>query len=156
MKLLERGLKIRYFILIIGLFAWTANASELTHSFKNPAFSGNGYSNHVLAIDQLQQQRKKEREDEQKALERELQRAEENTTLAKFLKNVESRIYANISKSLVDGMFEDDGATSGTAEIEGATITWNKDITSDTITVVILEEDGTTTELTVPLTGFGF
>jgi hypothetical protein len=147
---------MRYFILIIGLFAWTANASELTHSFKNPAFSGNGYSNHVLAIDQLQQQRKKEREDEQKALERELQRAEENTTLAKFLKNVESRIYANISKSLVDGMFEDDGATSGTAEIEGATITWNKDITSDTITVVILEEDGTTTELTVPLTGFGF
>lgn len=153
---MERGLKMRYFILIIGLFAWTANASELTHSFKNPAFSGNGYSNHVLAIDQLQQQRKKEREDEQKALERELQRAEENTTLAKFLKNVESRIYANISKSLVDGMFEDDGATSGTAEIEGATITWNKDITSDTITVVILEEDGTTTELTVPLTGFGF
>lgn len=153
---MERGLKMRYFILIIGLFAWTANASDLTHSFKNPAFSGNGYSNHVLAIDQLQQQRKKEREDEQKALERELQRAEENTTLAKFLKNVESRIYANISKSLVDGMFEDDGATSGTAEIEGATITWNKDITSDTITVVILEEDGTTTELTVPLTGFGF
>ena len=147
---------MRYFILIIGLFAWTANASELTHSFKNPAFSGNGYSNHVLAIDQLQQQRKKEREDEQKALERELQRAEENTTLAKFLKNVESRIYTNISKSLVDGMIEDDGATSGTAEIEGATITWNKDITSDTITVVILEEDGTTTELTVPLTGFGF
>ena len=156
MKLLERGLKMRYFILIIGLFAWTANASELTHSFKNPAFSGQGYSNHVLAIDQLQQQRKKEREDEQKALERELQRAEENTTLAKFLKNVESRIYANISKSLVDGMFEDDGATSGTAEIEGATITWNKDITSDTITVMIVEEDGTTTELTVPMTGFGF
>ena len=156
MKLLERGLKMRYFILIIGLFAWTANASDLTHSFKNPAFSGQGYSNHVLAIDQLQQQRKKEREDEQKALERELQRAEESTTLAKFLKNVESRIYANISKSLVDGMFEDDGATSGTAEIEGATITWNKDITSDTITVIIVEEDGTTTELTVPLTGFGF
>jgi len=53
-------------------------------------------------------------------------------------------------------MFEDDGATTGTAEIEGATITWNKDLTSDTITVIIVEEDGTTTELTVPLTGFGF
>ena len=147
---------MRYFILIIGLFAWTANASDLTHSFKNPAFSGQGYSNHVLAIDQLQQQRKKEREDEAKALEREIKRAEENTTLAKFLKNVESRIYANISKSLVDGMFEDDGATSGTAEIEGATITWVKDITSDTITVTIIEADGTTTELTVPMSGFGF
>ena len=147
----------RIFIILIGVFAGTvAHASEVTFGFKNPAFSGQGYSNHVLAIDQLQQQRKKEREDEARALERELERAEESTTLAKFLKNVESRIYANISKSLVDGMFEDDGATSGTAEIEGATITWNKDLTSDTITVIIVEEDGTTTELTVPLSGFGF
>lgn len=143
---------------MLGLFAWTASASadQLTHSFKNPAFSGNGYSNHVLAIDQLQQQRKKEREDEQKALAREQQREAENSTLAKFLKNVESRIYANISKNLVDGMFTEDGATSGTAEIEGATITWIKDVTSDTITVTIVEEDGTTTELTVPMSGFGF
>ena len=148
---------MRYFILIIGLLAYTnVYASELTHSFKNPAFSGNGYSNHVLAIDQLQNQRKKENEDEAKALAREAEREAENSTLAKFLKNVESRIYANISKNLVDGMFEDDGATTGTAEIEGATITWNKDLTSDTITVIIVEEDGTTTELTVPLTGFGF
>jgi len=148
---------MRYFILIIGVLAYTnVYASELTHSFKNPAFSGNGYSNHVLAIDQLQNQRKKENEDEAKALAREAEREAENSTLAKFLKNVESRIYANISKNLVDGMFEDDGATSGTAEIEGATITWNKDLTSDTITVIIVEEDGTTTELTVPLTGFGF
>jgi Na+-transporting NADH:ubiquinone oxidoreductase subunit NqrC len=147
----------RIFLILLGVVASTAiHASEVTFGFKNPAFSGQGYSNHVLAIDQLQQQRKKEREDEEKALARELERDAENTTLAKFLKNVESRIYANISKSLVDGMFEDDGATSGTAEIEGATITWNKDVTSDTITVIIIEEDGTTTELTVPMSGFGF
>jgi hypothetical protein len=148
---------MRLLILSLGILAFTqASASDLTHSFKNPAFSGQGYSNHVLAIDQLQQQRKKENEDEAKSLARELEREAENSTLAKFLKNVESRIYANISKSLVDGMFEDDGATSGTAEIEGATITWNKDVTSDTITVMIVEEDGTTTELTVPMSGFGF
>ena len=148
---------MKLFILMLGVLAYTnVYASELTHSFKNPAFNGNGYSNHVLAIDQLQNQRKKENEDEAKALAREAEREAENSTLAKFLKNVESRIYANISKNLVDGMFEDDGATTGTAEIEGATITWNKDLTSDTITVIIVEEDGTTTELTVPLTGFGF
>ena len=148
---------MKYFILTIGLLAYTnVYASELTHSFKNPAFSGTGYSNHVLAIDQLQNQRKKENEDEAKALAREAEREAENSTLAKFLKNVESRIYANISKNLVDGMFTEDGATSGTAEIEGATITWVKDVTSDTITVTIIEADGTTTELTVPMSGFGF
>ena len=142
---------------MLGVLAWTsASASELTHSFKNPAFSGNGYSNHVLAIDQLQTTRKKELQEKQEAEARQAARDAEGTTLAKFLKNVESRIYANISKSLVDSMFEDNGANSGTAEIEGATITWIKDVTSDTITVTIVEEDGTTTELTVPMSGFGF
>lgn len=154
----REGLEMRRsFTILLGVFALSqAHASEITFGFKNPAFSGTGYSNHVLAIDQLQNQRKKEREDQAKSLARELERAAENTTLAKFLKNVESRIYANISKNLVDGMFTEDGATSGTAEIEGATINWVKDLTSDTITVTIVESDGTTTELTVPLSGFGF
>ena len=148
---------MKLFIILLGVFACLqAQASELTHSFKNPAFSGNGYSNHVLAIDQLQTTRKKELQEKQEAEARQAARDAEGTTLAKFLKNVESRIYANISKSLVDSMFEDNGANSGTADIEGATITWIKDVTSDTITVTIVEEDGTTTELTVPMSGFGF
>ena len=74
----------------------------------------------------------------------------------KFINNVESRIYAQISKNLVDGMFEEDGALSGTAELEGATIYWVKDVTAGTITVQITEADGSFTELVVPLTGFGF
>ena len=37
-------------------------ASDLVHEFKNPAFSGAGYSNHVLSVDQLQSQRKKDNE----------------------------------------------------------------------------------------------
>ncbi len=36
------------------------SASELMHEFKNPSFSGNGYSNHVLAMEQLRYQREKE------------------------------------------------------------------------------------------------
>jgi hypothetical protein len=53
-------------------------------------------------------------------------------------------------------MFEEDGALTGTAELEGATIYWVKDVTANTITVQITEEDGTFTEITVPLDGFGF
>ena len=53
-------------------------------------------------------------------------------------------------------MFEENGANSGTATIEGATINWVKDTTADTITITIIEADGTVTELTTPLTGFGF
>src|SRR6056300_404511 len=112
-------------------------ADTLTHSFKNPSFSGQGYSNHVLAIEQLQFQRKQELKEKAEAKAREAEREAANTTLAKFLNNVESRIYANLSKQLVDNMFTDDGATSGTATVEGASIYWLKDATADTITVQI-------------------
>jgi hypothetical protein len=57
---------------------------------------------------------------------------------------------------MVDNMFTDDGSTSGTATIEGATIYWIKDTSSDTISIQITEANGTLTEITVPLTGFGF
>lgn len=135
--------------------AGIANAEQV-FEFKNPSFSGQGYSNHVLAIEQLQHQRKQAIKEKQEADARQAERDAANTTLAKFLNNVESRIYANLSKQLVDNMFTDDGATSGTATVEGATIYWVKDISADTITVQITETDGSFTEIVVPLTGFGF
>jgi len=143
-------------ITILLVFSHQAFADTLTHSFKNPSFSGQGYSNHVLAIEQLQFQRKKDIEDKKESEAKAAEREAANTTLAKFLNNVESRIYANLSKQLVDNMFTDDGATSGTANVEGATIYWVKDTTADTITVQITEQDGSFTEIIVPLTGFGF
>ena len=142
--------------LVMSFFCISAVASELTHDFKNPSFSGKGYSTHVLSIEQLQFQRKKEVQEKAEAEKRRLEREAKQETIAKFINNVESRIYANISKNLVDGMFEENGANSGTATIEGATINWVKDTTADTITITIIEADGTVTELTTPLTGFGF
>jgi hypothetical protein len=144
---------------IIAAVIFTANtvvASELTHEFKNPSFSGNGYSNHVLAIEQLRYQREKEIQDKKDAAAAKLARELEQTTLNKFINNVESRIYAQLSKQMVDNMFTDSGATSGTANIEGATIYWIKDVSSDTISITVTEADGSLTEITVPLTGFGF
>jgi hypothetical protein len=140
------------FLLITGI----SNAGELTHEFKNPSFSGNGYSNHVLAMEQLRYQREKEIQDKKDAAAAKLARELEQTTLNKFINNVESRIYAQLSKQMVDNMFTDSGATSGTANIEGATIYWIKDVSSDTISITVTEADGSLTEITVPLTGFGF
>ena len=131
-------------------------ASELTHEFKNPSFSGQGYSNHVLSIEQLQFQRNKEIKEKAEADAAKAKREADSTTLAKFLNNVQSRIYAQLSKQLVDNMFTDNGATSGTASIEGATIYWVKDTTADTVTIQITEDNGTFTEISVPLSGFGF
>ena len=143
-------------ILTTLLMVMSVSAGELTHEFKNPSFSGNGYSNHVLAIEQLRYQRTKEIREKQEAAAAKLARELEQTTLNKFVNNVESRIYAQLSKQMVDNMFTADGSTSGTATIEGATIYWNKDVSSDTITITVTEADGSLTEIAVPLTGFGF
>jgi hypothetical protein len=138
-------------------------ASDLVHEFKNPAFSGNGYSNHVLSVDQLQSQRKKDNEAEAKSEAAAAERAEKNTTINKFIANVESRIYANLSKQLVDNMFGtscDSSVTtcptSGTSEIEGATIYWVKDTTTEVITLTITDANGTVTTMSVPIGDFVF
>ena len=138
-------------------------ADQLDFNFKNPAFSGNGYSNHVLSVDQLQSQRKKDNEADAKSAEAAAARAEKNTTINKFIANVESRIYANLSKQLVDNMFGtscDSSTTtcptSGTSEIEGATIYWVKDTTTEIITLTITDENGTVTSMSVPIGDFVF
>ena len=143
-------------LLALMIFVTTATAGELTHDFKNPSFSGQGYSNHVLALEQLQFTRKQDIQDEIAKALRDAEREEENKVINKFIANVESRIYANLSKQLVDNMFSADGATSGTAEIEGATIFWEKDTDLGEISIRITEADGTVTTLTVPVGDFGF
>jgi len=133
-----------------------AYAGDLTHDFKNPSFSGQGYSSHVLALEQLQYTRKEQIKDDEEAAKRDAEREEENETVNRFLANLESRIYANLSKQLVDNMFSADGATTGTAEIEGAEIYWEKDVDMGTITIRVTEDDGTVTTVTVPIGDFGF
>ena len=149
-------IKISVFFGLLLSFYTSLQSSELTQDFKNPAFSGNGYSNHVLSVQQLEFQRKQKIKEDKESIERQAKRDEENKTINRFIANVESRIYANLSKQLVDNMFSSDGATSGTAEIEGATIVWTKDTDLGTISITITEEDGTITTLTVPIGDFGF
>jgi hypothetical protein len=133
-------------------------SSELNHNFKNPAFSGQGYSSHVLSIEQLQHNREKEIKEKKQADIAAEKREEANKTINKFLTNVESRIYANLSKQLVDNMFstEAGAANSGTATVEGSTLYWIKDTSANTISITVTGADGTTTNLTVPIGSFAF
>ena len=168
MKNLNKSMRVLVFLL---LFTPLAMADSLGFEFGNPAFSGNGYSSHVLSVEQLQYSRRQDVKDDQKSAEAALRREQENTTIAKFIKNVESRIYANLSKQLVDNMFGTGCDTtdvsancqnSGTATIDpdgdgtGATLAWIRDESAGTITLTVTAEDGTITNLTVPVGNFLF
>jgi hypothetical protein len=148
------SLKMSVFALTVLLT--TASAGELTHEFKNPSFSGQGYSNHVLALEQLQFTRSEEIKKKAEREAKDAERDEANEVINKFIANVESRIYANLSKQLVDNMFSSTGASTGTAEIEGATIYWERDTDLGEISIRITEADGTVTTVTVPVGDFGF
>ena len=150
------------FVLCLSLIH-TSTASELVHKFGNPSFSKEGYSQHALSIEQLQYTRENDRMKDVKSALSQAERDEKNKTINKFIANVESRIYANLSKQLVDNMFGttcDSSTTtcptSGTANVEGATIYWVKDTSTEIITLTITDVDGTTTTMTVPLGDFKF
>ena len=153
----------RLLILFILFYSSELSSSEIVHTFNNPSFSGNGYSSHVLSIDQLERQRAEKIKDDAEAAERQAKRDEQSETINRFIANVESRIYANLSKQLVDNMFGttcDSSTTtcptSGTATVEGAQIYWVKDTSTEVITLTITDVDGTTTTMTVPLGDFKF
>ncbi len=131
-----------------------ATSGELVHQFNSPAFSGQGYSSHVLTIEQLESQRRKTIADAQKAAADKAERDAKNTNLAKFLVNVESRIYAQLSKQLADAMFTESGASSGAMDFQGTNISWVK--TGTDVTLTIMESNGNRTEITVPIASFSF
>jgi len=138
---------------LASVVASTANA-QLVHQFNSPSFSGQGYSSHVLTIEQLEASRKKAIADAQKSAQEKAERDAKNTNLAKFLVNVESRIYAQLSKQLADAMFAEGSADTGSFDFQGTNISYVK--TGTDVTLTITEATGNRTEITVPLSSFSF
>lgn len=129
------------------------NAAPKEHKFKNPSFSGVGTSAHYLTIENQTFNRKKAIKEEIKRLQEELERDAENTTLAKFIRNVESRIYSTLSRQLVDSMFGENPSPTGSFTIEGTTVSYINNGTSVELTIV--DENGNTTVITIPIGDFG-
>ena len=125
------------------------------YTFKSPAFNGNGYSSHVLTIENQEHTRK---EQIQKDLQASIDKAAndaKNTNLAKFLNNLESRIYAQISQNIASAMFATGGADHGTINFEGSVISWQKN-GLDSITLTVTDPTGNITTIEVPLGQFVF
>jgi Type VIII secretion system (T8SS), CsgF protein len=124
------------------------------YQFKSPSFNGIGYSSHVLTIENQEFTRKVQvQKDIQAALDK-AKADKANTNIAKFLNNLESRIYAQISQNLATAMFANGGTNSGTLSFEGNTIFWTKDGTS--VTMQVTDVTGNQTTVVIPLSQFQF
>lgn len=147
---------MRLLVTTLLLSTGLAYAEPLDFNFKSPSFNGNGYSAHVLTIENQEHSRKQEIKDKIEAAIEKAEREAEDTNLNKFLNNLESRIYAQISQDLATAMFADDGSapTSGTLNFEGNIIYWNKSSTE--ISLQVTDLTGTTTTIGIPLGDFTF
>ncbi|MBT60006.1 MAG: hypothetical protein CMA63_00455 [Euryarchaeota archaeon] len=151
----------QYILMIWVSLTITSNlfADQIVHKFKSPSFSGIGQSSHYLTIENQQKSRRdKIQEDIESAIAK-AEREADSTTHAKFLRNLESRIYAQISKQLVDQMFGDgvnEGSIEGFFDMLGNTVAYELctgcgDDGIDVIRITITGDDNTTTTLDVPV-----
>ena len=145
---------MRKLVLTLGLFPFVALAAPLDYGFKSPSFNGVGYSSHVLTIENQEFSRRVQlQKDIQSALDKAKADAS-NTNIAKFMNNLESRIYAQISQNLATAMFATGGSNSGSLNFEGNTIFWTKD--SSNVYLTVTDSVGNQTTITVPLGQFVF
>lgn len=146
---------VLWFVLGIcwGLAAGHATAAPLEHNFHSPSFSGINQSSHYLTIENQETSRKQALKQEIEDLAKQAERDANNTTLAKFIRNVESRIYSTLSRQLVEQMFGENPQNEGSFDIEGTGITYVKD--NDEVELTITDENGKVTVISVPIGDFG-
>ncbi len=146
------GFFLIVFILII--FIQSAHADQIVHKFKSPSFSGINTSSHFLTIENQEFNRRKQIKDEIKSAVEEAERDKENSTVQRFIRNFESRVYAELSRQLIANLFGETPQDSGTISLEGNTIEYSSDGTY--LTLKITEADGTLTNITIPIGSFTF
>ena len=144
-------------LLCVGVIAITAelNADEIVHKFKNPSFSGVGTGAHYLTIENQEHARKKAIQDALEAARKAAEREADNSTLAKFIRNLESRIYAQMATQLVESMFSNDNPVRfGSFTLEGNVVTYEVITNADGtefIRMTIVSSDGTETVIEIPI-----
>ena len=72
------------------------------------------------------------------------------------MRNLESRIYAQLSRQLVDQLFGETPSDSGILEFMGTTIEYSVSADGLMITLKITNQDGEITEITLPVGSFTF
>jgi len=149
------------------LLSASVSQAELVQQFKNPAFSGVGFSSHVLTIDSIEKSRRDAIEADKKSAIAKAEAELLNTPLNRFMSLFQSQIYAQLATQLSNNLFTNkcsaaDGTaipgcvnpTTGTFALDGNTVTWAK--ADDKVTLTVVDVNGTKTTVIVPIASFSF
>ena len=143
-----------FWSMLVMFWSLDSMTDEIVFKFKSPSFNGNGTSSHYLTIQNQEFNRKEALKAEIKALQEQIERDKENTTLARFIRNLESRIYAQLSRQLVENLFGETPSDSGVLELEGNRIEYS--VVDGIITLTITDSNGEQTIISLPIGNFTF
>jgi hypothetical protein len=155
---------------IIGVvltLAVSTVSAELVQQFKNPSFSGIGFSSHVLTIDSIEKSRRDAIEADKKSAIAKAEAELLNTPLNRFMSLFQSQVYAQLATQLSNNLFTNkcsaaDGTaipgcvnpTTGNFVLDGNTVTWVK--ANDKVTLTVVDAKGNRTTVVVPIASFSF
>lgn len=142
-------------ILAIVGFVGSASSAELVFQFNSPAFSGIGYSSHVMTIYNQELSRKLAIEAQKKADSLKAEQDALNTPMAKFINNLEARVYNELARQITEKLFAGDGTqVSGTFAFNGGTIKYTQ--VGGVLNITITDDKGNVTNISVPVGDFGW
>ena len=145
---------MKNWLIAISLFTVPVLATDFVFKFNSPSFNGVGQSAHYLTIDEQERTRKASILEEIESKANDLLREQENTTLAKFTRNLESRIFSQLSRDLAESLFNSEtGGTGGVFDLEGNSIAFVN--TGTEIILTVTDIDGSITEIRIPVGSFG-
>ena len=147
---MKKTIALSTFLLVVPFLL----ADEMVHKLKSPSFSGEGTSSHYLTIENQETNRRQAIQDEIASLQEQMEREKTNTVEARFMRNLTSRIYANLARQIESSLFGETTNKFGSMELAGNTIEY--EITDETVRVTITDAEGNVTEVLVPLNGFTF
>jgi curli production assembly/transport component CsgF len=140
--------------ILLLIFLSNTCYAEQVFQFKSPSFTGVGYSSHVQTIENTEKTRRDAIDAAKFQAAKDAATAVNNTNLQKFLNNFESRVYAQLSSQLVNNLFGENPQNSGTVSISGNTIQYSK--SGDEINLTVTGQDGSVTQIIIPVAQFKF
>jgi hypothetical protein len=152
---------------IAAVFACATANAELVQYFRDPTFSGNGWSTQVLTLQQMEKAQKESIQAKKDAEAAAIKSEAANTPMARFMSLFQSQVYAQLATQLSNNLFQNnckgaDGSavagcvspTTGTFSLDGNTVTWLKQ--SNNVQLTVVDGAGTKTVVTVPIASFAF
>jgi len=103
----------KFLVTFASILSMTVVHAELVQQFKDPTFSGQGWSSQVLTLEQMRQSAQSSVDSKASSAQAAADAAAQNTPLAKFMALFTGQVYSQLATQLTNNLFKDCTAGGG-------------------------------------------